>query len=342
MDTIRVAVNGFGRIGRAFFRAACLHKNIEIVALNDLHTPEKLRYLLQYDTVYGTYQKDVERKNDTLLIDGKSIPVLANDEPAKLPWKEKKVDVVIESTGVFTTYAKAKEHLKAGAKKVIVTAPLKDEPTKDVRGGTVLIGINEQLATTCDIISNASCTTNAISIPLKILEEAFGVESALLNTVHAYTASQSLVDEPSTKNNNLRISRAGAQNIIPSTTGAADATARALPAFAGRFDGIALRVPTAIGSLADLTCVLKKNVTSEIINDTLKKAVADKRYQNLFQVTEEELVSSDITGLPYVAIADLKTTRVAGGKLIKILLWYDNEAGYAQSLVTHVLNMKNN
>lgn len=333
----RVAINGFGRIGRCFYRAAHASNKlsagsrpeIEIVAVNDLTTPANLAYLLKYDSVYGRAPFKVSSEEGALVIDDRHIPVLAERDPAKLPWKDMNVDVVIESTGFFTDAAKAKAHIDAGARHVVISAPAKGEGV-----ATILIGANEEKFGSCNITSNASCTTNAASPLIGILEEAIGIERALLNTTHAYTASQSIVDAPAA--DDFRRGRAGAHNLSPSSTGAAKATALAYPQLAGKFDGIAVRVPVAAGSIVDVTFVPKRATTVEEVNTALKAAAASDRWKRIFAVSEEPLVSSDILGLPYGAIADLGMTRVVDGMLVKVLAWYDNEMGYAHTLVEHV------
>ena len=331
MKSTKIAINGFGRIGRCFFRAAHARPDagIEIVGINDLAPAENLAYLLKYDTVYGRVPFEVVHGENALVIEGKSIPLTQEKDPAKLPWKALEVDIVVESTGAFTDAAKAKAHLDAGAKRVVISAPAKGEGVE-----TILIGANEEKFGTCDITSNASCTTNAASPLIGILEEAIGIERALLNTTHAYTASQSIVDGISKKD--MREGRAGAQNLIPSSTGAAKATSLAYPSLNGKFDGIAIRVPVVAGSIVDVTFVPKRPTTVEEVNDALKKAAASERWKRVFAVSEEPLVSSDILGLPYGAIADLLMTRVVDGTLVKVLAWYDNEMGYAYTLVEHV------
>ena len=342
MKTIKIAINGFGRIGRAFFRAARGRPEIEVVAVNDLGDPATFAYLLKYDSVYGRAPFDVQVSKDSasLVVDRKEIKFLSEKEPAKLPWGTLGIDVVVESTGFFASYEKAGAHLKAGAKKVIITAPVKDEPV-GIKGATVLLGVNEEKLQDCEIISNASCTTNAASPIIAILDEAIGVEKALLNTVHAYTATQSLVDGPAGKKG-LREGRAAAHNIIPSSTGAAIAVTKAYPALEGKFDGISLRVPVVCGSIADITFIAKRNTSAEEVNAILTKAVKEKRWQGIFAVTEDELVSSDIIGCPEGAVAELSMTRVADGNLVKVLAWYDNEAGYAHTLVTQVVRVGEN
>jgi len=332
----RVAINGFGRIGRCFFRAAMRDgangNAFEIVALNDLGSLESLAYLLKYDTVYGKADFDVSHDGKNLIVNGKSISFVQEKELAKLPWKDLNVDIVIESTGVFTEPEKAKGHIDAGAKRVVISAPAKGEGAE-----TVLIGANEEKLKTCTISSNASCTTNAASPLIGILDEAIGIEKAILNTTHAYTASQALVDGPSKKD--LREGRAAAQNMVPSSTGAAKATALAYPQMKDKFDGISVRVPVPAGSLADVTFIAKRSTTVEEVNAALKAAANSEKWKRVFAVTEEPLVSSDILGLPYGSIADLEMTRVVGGNLVKVMAWYDNEMGYAHTLVEHVLDV---
>ncbi|KKU74832.1 MAG: Glyceraldehyde-3-phosphate dehydrogenase, type I [Candidatus Nomurabacteria bacterium GW2011_GWB1_47_6] len=333
MQKIRVGINGFGRIGRAFLKVAWEHPEIEIVALNDLGSVDNMAYLLKYDTVYRKWGHEIKAEGDSIVIDGKPVKVLAEKDPAALPWKDLKIDVAVESTGLFTNYEKAKAHLDAGAKKVVISAPAKGEGV--VKGETILLGVNENKFGTCDITSNASCTTNAASPLIAILHEALGIEKALLNTVHGYTASQALVDGPSKKD--LREGRAAAQNIVPSSTGAAIAVTKAFPELTGLFDGIAIRVPVPSGSIVDITFISKRDTTAEEVNSILKKAANEPRWQKLFAVTEEPLVSSDILGSHYGSIADLAMTRVVGGNLVKVMGWYDNEMGYTYTLVDHVL-----
>lgn len=328
--SIRVAINGFGRIGRGFTRAAYGKKSIEIVAINDLAPAENLAYLLKYDSVYGRAPFSVEAAEGAIIVDGKTVPVLAEKDPAKLPWRDLKVDIVVESTGFFTTADKARGHIDAGAKRVVISAPGKGDGVE-----TVLLGVNEKKLATCEISSNASCTTNAVSPVMGILDEAIGIERAILNTVHAYTASQAIVDGVAP--DDFRRGRAAALNMGPSSTGAAKATALAHPQFKGKFDGIAVRVPVASGSLADITFVAKRATSVEEVNDAMRAASKTDRWKGVFAVTEEPLVSSDILGLPYGSIADLGMTRVVDGTLVKVLAWYDNEMGYAHTLVQHVL-----
>lgn len=325
----RIAINGFGRIGRCFFRAALeARARLEIVAINDLGSLENLTYLLKHDTVYGAFPFSVEQDGGALLVDGKKISFVQEKELAKLPWKEMNVDIVVESTGVFTDPEKAKGHLEAGAKRVVISAPAKGEGAE-----TILMGANEEKFKICSISSNASCTTNAASPIIGILDEAIGIERAILSTTHGYTASQSLVDGP--KEKDWREGRAAAQNIVPTSTGAAKATALAYPQLAGKFDGISLRVPISAGSIVDVTFVAKRRTTPEEINSALRTAAQSDRWKTVFAVAEEPLVSSDIVGEPYGSIAQLDMTRVVDGSLVKVLAWYDNEMGYAHTLVRH-------
>ena len=335
MKTIKVAINGAGRIGRAFLKVARLHPEIEILAMNDLGDIKSIAYLLKYDTAYGISDFSVEVKGDSIVVDGKSIKYLSEKDPAKLPWGALGIDVVVESTGLFTSYEKSQAHITAGAKKVVVSAPIKDEPTGDIKGATVLMGMNEEKLATCQITSNASCTTNAGSPLMAILHEAIGIEKALLNTVHGYTASQGIVDGPNKKD--LREGRAAAQNIVPSSTGAAIAVTKVLPDLAGKFDGISIRVPVIVGSIVDVTFIAKRNTTAEEVNKILKAAAASDRWKNIFEVTEEPIVSSDVIGSAHASIADLALTRVVGGNLVKVMAWYDNEMGYTYTLVDHVI-----
>ncbi len=328
---IRVAINGFGRIGRAFARRS-FGRGIEIVAVNDLGSLENLAYLLKHDTVYRDALFSVEAKGGNLIVDGKEVKFLQEKDPAALPWKDMNVDIVVESTGFFTKYEDAQKHVTAGAKRVVISAPGKGDESV---GATILMGLDEQKFATCKVTSNASCTTNAASPVIAILDESLGIEKAILSTTHAYTASQALVDGPSKKD--LREGRAAAQNIVPSSTGAAKAVAQAYAPMTGKFDGISLRVPVVAGSIADVTFIAKRDTTAEEVNDILRKAAADQRWEGLFSVTEEPLVSSDIVGQAHSSIADLEMTRVVAGNLVKVLAWYDNEMGYTESLVRHVL-----
>lgn len=330
---IKVAINGFGRIGRAFLKLAWDRPEIEVVAVNDLGSLESFAYLLKYDTVYRTWAKDVKISGTDLEIGGKIVKFLSEKDTTKLPWNNLGIDVVVESTGLFTSFEKAKFHLDQGAKKVVISAPAKGDGS--FPGETILMSVNEDKFGTCDITSNASCTTNAASPIIGIMDEAFGIEKAILNTVHGYTASQALVDGPSKKD--LREGRAAAQNIVPSSTGAAIAVTKAYPSLEGLFDGISIRVPVPAGSIVDITFISKKPTTAEEVNAIMKKAAGDAKWSKIFTVTEDPIVSSDILGASHASIADLAMTRVVGGNLVKVMGWYDNEMGYTYTLVEHVI-----
>jgi glyceraldehyde 3-phosphate dehydrogenase len=336
MKKILVGINGFGRIGRAFFRVAKKRGDIEVVAINDLGDVKNLAYLLTYDSAYGKSPFDVKAGESSLIIDGVEIPVTHEKEPAGIPWRKLGASVVVESTGVFESYQSARAHLISGAKKVVITAPVKDEPPSDLSSATVLMGVNEEKLKTCIVSSNGSCTTNAGSPLLAILHQGLGIEKAILNTVHAYTATQSIVDSPVT-GVDLRRGRAGAHNIVPSSTGAAIAVTKALTELQGRFDGVAIRVPVVTGSLVDITFIASRETTVEEVNKIMTDAAGVSRWQKVFAVTNEPLVSSDIVGSSYGAIADLAMTRVVDGNLVKVLAWYDNEMGYAHTLAEHVV-----
>ncbi len=332
----KIAINGFGRIGRAFFKLAITKPELEIVAINDLGDLGDLAYLLRHDSVYGNYDKEVEAKDGMLVVDGKLYKFLQEKDATKLPWADLAVDIVVESTGVFESYEKASVHKQAGAKHVVITAPAKDEDSADAK--TVLMGVNEEDLKTCSISSNGSCTTNSASPVMQILSEKLGVKKAFLNTTHGYTATQSLVDGP-TKGADYRRGRAGAVNITPSTTGAAIAVARAVKSLAGKFDGVALRVPVATGSISAITFVSERPTTVEEINSILKTAEAEPRWQGIFKTTTDQLVSSDIIGEAHAAVVDLSLTKVVDGDLCCVYSWYDNEFGYTNSLVDHVLKV---
>lgn len=332
---IKVAINGFGRIGRSFFRASINNENLEVMAVNDLGDLANLAYLLKYDTAYGIWQEEVKTDEKHLIVNGRPVVFLQEKDPRALPWRDLAIDVVVESTGIFETYAEAKAHLEAGARKVVVSAPIKDKPLPGISGATVLMGINEAKLATCQISSNASCTTNSASPLIKILNDTIGIEKAILNTVHGYTATQKLVDSPDAKD--WRRGRAGAQNIVPSTTGAAIAVTEALPELVGKFDGIAMRVPVITGSLVDVTFIAKRSTTATEINKILTEASLLPNWQRIFKVTEEQLVSTDIIGESHASIADLSFTKVVGGNLVKVLAWYDNEMGYVHTLIKHVI-----
>ena len=329
---IRLAINGFGRIGRAAFKIALEDKEVEVVAINDLGDPENLAYLLRYDSVYGRYARQVAIKEGSLVIDDIEIATLSEADPSKLPWQDMKIDVVIESTGVFTQEAEARKHITAGAGKVIISAPTKSEGL-----ATIVRGVNDDAMVGKDIISSGSCTTNGAALVVAVMDGAFGVAKAMLTTVHAYTASQSLVD--GLAKNDPRRGRSAAVNIVPSSTGAAVAATKAYPKLAGKFDGVALRVPVSVVSLADFAVVTSKPVTVEEVNAAFKEAADKPPYQGVLAVTEDPVVSSDFVGDPHSAIVDLSMTRVVDGDLVKVMAWYDNEWGYSNRLVEQVVQI---
>ncbi len=332
----RIAINGFGRIGRAFFKLAITKPEIEIVAINDLGDLENLAYLLKYDSVYGRYDKEVSVGNGMLNVDGKAYKFLQEKDAARLSWGDLGVDIVVESTGAFESFEKAAVHKEAGAKRVVLTAPAKDDDTEEAK--TVLMGVNDDELKTCSISSNGSCTTNSVSPVLQILSEKIGIKKAYLNTTHGYTATQNLVDGP-VKGEDFRRGRAGAANIVPSYTGAAIAVGRAVKAVENKFEGASMRVPVITGSLSAITFVSEKETTAEEINSILSEAANDSRWQGIFRVTTDPIVSTDIVGDPHAAIADLSLTRVVDGDLCAVYSWYDNEFGYTNTLVQHVLRI---
>lgn len=322
---VNVAINGFGRIGRAAFKVMLENPKINVVALNDLADTKTLAHLLQYDSVYGAYSERVTSMQNSISIGKRKFEVIAIKNPAELPWKELNVDVVLECTGRFCTTELAGGHLNAGAKKVIISAPAKDDET-----ATCVKGVNDQLLKKgTKIISMASCTTNGLAAVTEVMHKTFGIKKALMTTVHAYTADQSLVDGP---HKDLRRARAAAVNIIPTTTGAAIATTKTIPQLAGKFDGLAMRVPVTSGSIIDVVYVLGKKTTEQKINETLRKASGQAKYKNIITVTNDPVVSSDIVGNPASAIVDLAFTKVIDGDLAKVIIWYDNEWGYANRL----------
>lgn len=333
---IKVAINGFGRIGRAFFRLSQEREEIEVVAINDLAPIENLAYLLTHDTVYGSpdFEVEFDAVDPAIIIDGERIPYLSEKSPSSLPWGRHEVDVVVESTGVFTTYEKSQAHLEAGAKRVVISAPVKGDPVEGIDGGTVLMGVNDGELATAKISSNASCTTNAGSGVMKVLSDTLGVEKAMLNTIHAYTASQDLVDAPNRK---IRRGRAAAQNIVPTSTGAAIATTKVVTRLENKFDGVALRVPVPAGSIADITFLASRETSVNEVNKILEEASSEEHWAGVFAVTRDPVVSSDIIGQKYAGIVDLEMTRVVDGDLVKIMVWYDNEMGYSNTLVDHVI-----
>ena len=331
----RVAINGFGRIGRNAFKIAFARDDIEIVAINDLTDTKTLAYLLKHDSNYGLYDQEVGFDDQDIIVAGKHVKVLAEKDPAALPWKDLDVDVVIESTGFFVEPDKARAHVTAGAKRVVISAPAKGDSADSAP--TVILGVNDdKLETVIDVMSNGSCTTNCITPVAGVLESAFGVEKLMMTTIHSYTASQHLQDGPG---KNLREDRAGAQNITPTTTGASISSAKALPALNGIFGALEVRVPTPVVSVADFSVITKRSVNADEVNEAFKKAAKEPFYQGILDVTEEELVSTDFIGNSHSAIVDLKLTQVVGGNLLKVVAWYDNEWGYSNRLVEVVADV---
>jgi glyceraldehyde 3-phosphate dehydrogenase len=326
----RVAINGFGRIGRNAFKIAFERADIDIVAINDLTDTKTLAHLLKHDSNYGAYEREVMHDDEHVIVAGQSIRVLAEKDPTQLPWKDLAVDVVIESTGLFTHHEQLEMHLKAGAKRVVLSAPEKDDTHHD----TYVLGVNEQdLKPEHTVISNASCTTNCITPVAAVIESNFGIAKAMMTTVHSYTASQRLQDAPA---KDLREARNAAENIVPTSTGASIAAAKALPALKGIFGGMSVRVPTPVVSLSDFVFLTKKKVTIDEVNDAFKKAAAEPYYQGILSVTDEPLVSSDFIGNSHSAVVDLALTAVVDGDMLKVVAWYDNEWGYSNRLVEMV------
>lgn len=323
----KVAINGFGRIGRNAFKIAYERSDLEIVAINDLTDTKTLAHLLKHDSNYGAYHHKVTFDEDNIIVDDKPIRVYKQTDPALLPWGDLGVDVVIESTGFFVDPAKARAHIDpAGAKKVVISAPAKGEGAT-----TIVLGVNEdKLADASDIISNASCTTNCITPVMDVISQNFGIEKAMMTTVHSYTASQKLLDAPA---KDLREARNAAENIVPTTTGASIAAGQALPALVGIFGGMSVRVPTPVVSLSDFVVITKRDVTKEEVNEAFKKASLEPYYQGILAVTDEELVSSDLIGNSHSSTVDLALTSVVGGNMLKVVAWYDNEWGYSNRLV---------
>lgn len=321
----KIAINGFGRIGRNVLKILMERDDVEVVAINDITDAKTLAHLLKYDSSYGTYDREVKSTDDEIIVDGKKIKILAEKEPAKLPWKDLGVDVVIESTGFFTKPEDARKHIEAGAKRVIISAPAKGEGAK-----TIVIGVNDEMVEDTDeILSNASCTTNCIAPIMKVLEDNFGIEKAMMTTVHSYTGSQRILDAPA---KDLREARSAAENIVPTTTGASKAAALTVPALKDKFNGLSIRVPTPVVSLSDITALIKKDTTKEEINKLFKRVASEPEYDGIIGVSEEELVSKDFVGDPHSCIVDLPLTDVVGGNMIKVVAWYDNEWGYSNRL----------
>lgn len=333
MNKIRIAINGFGRIGRIFFRQTFGQPDIDIVAINDLGSPENLAYLLKYDSVYGHYDKEVATKDGGLWVAGTEIKVLQIKEPAQLPWKDHAIDIVIESTGLFETHDKATGHITAGAKRVVISAPAKDEVTPVATPNINIIALASAVIT-----SNASCTTNATTPVMAVLMSGIGITKAILNTVHGYTATQGLVDGPDRKDD-YRRSRAAAINIVPSTTGAAIAATKVVAGLENKFDGISLRVPVPAGSIIDFTFIAARPTSVEEVNKLLTEASQKPEWQGILAVTNDQLVSTDILRDPHGSTVDLALTKVIDGDLVKVMAWYDNEWGYCAMLLRHVLEV---
>lgn len=323
---VKVAINGFGRIGRNALKILLDRRDVEVVAINDITDAKTLAHLLKHDSSYGTYEKNVKAGENSIFVNTREIPVFAEKDPANLPWGKLGVDVVIESTGFFTKPEDARAHIKAGAKKVVISAPAKGDGAK-----TVVLGVNEEVVDKTDeILSNASCTTNCIAPIMKVLENEFGIEKAMMTTVHSYTGSQRILDAPA---KDLREARSAAENIVPTTTGASKAAAKAIPSLEGKFNGLSVRVPTPVVSLSDITAVLKRDTTKEELVKVFEKAAKEPYYEGILGVTNEELVSSDFIGDPHSCIVDLPLIDVVGGNMVKVVAWYDNEWGYSNRLV---------
>lgn len=326
MSTTKIAINGFGRIGRSAFKIAFERSDLEIVAINDLTDIKTLAYLLAHDSNYGTYQHKVTYDDKGLIVDGTHVEVLAERDPTQLPWADRGVELVLESTGFFTDKDGASGHITAGAKRVVISGPTKSDDVD-----TIVIGANERkVPHATEVISNASCTTNSLASVMAILDAEFGVEKSLLTTVHSYTSSQALQDAP---NKDLREGRNAAENMVPTTTGAAIAVTKTLPQLEGKFDGLSIRVPTPVVSISDVTALLSRNVTVNEVNAAFKRAANDPFYRGILGVSEEPLVSRDYIGNSHSGVVDLLLTKVVGGNLIKIAVWYDNEWGYSNRLV---------
>jgi len=339
----KIAINGFGRIGRAFYKLALARPELELVVINDLGDPEMLAYLLQYDSTYKKYEGRVSTRVDGdkhyLVVDtpeGKHVETLfiQQKDATQLPWRDLGIDIAVESTGVFESFEKASVHKQSGAKRVVITAPAKDEDGPDQK--TILVGINDDAMSKCTMTSTGSCTTNSASPVMEILSEKIGIKKAFLNTVHAYTGTQNLIDGP-VKGKDYRRGRAAAQNISPSTTGAAIAVTRVIGSLKGKFDGVALRVPVPTGSISAITFLAARPTTAEEINKSLTEAANSPRWKDILEVTNDQVVSTDIVGDPHPAIVDLSLTKVVDGDLCAVYSWYDNEFGYTNALVEHVV-----
>jgi glyceraldehyde 3-phosphate dehydrogenase len=326
----RIAINGLGRIGRAALKILLDTPDLELVAINDLVTPDNLAYLLRHDTAYGRYNRSVEAQGDKLVIDGQPYPVFSEKDPSKLPWGDMNVDVVLECTGVFTRREGLEKHLQAGAKRVILSAPAKSEGVE-----TVVHGVN-QASDEADVISTASCTTNCITPVVEVMSRRIGIKKAIMTTIHAYTSSQGIVDAPSKK---YRRGRAAAANFVPTSTGAAVATTKVLPQFEGKFDGVAIRGPIPVGSISDIIFVTERNTSVDEINRIFREEADTDQYQGILGVTEDNLVSSDIVQDPRASIVDLSMTQVVDGDLVKVMAWYDNEWGYASQMIRETVQV---
>ncbi|MEI7726109.1 MAG: type I glyceraldehyde-3-phosphate dehydrogenase [Bacteroidota bacterium] len=333
MGTIKVGINGFGRIGRLTYRALLAKTNVEVVAINDLTDAKTLAHLLKYDSVHGKFPGEVAVDGDSLVVNGKKFKVMAEKDPANLPWAALGVEIVIECTGIFRTREKMSKHLTAGAKKVLLSVP---SDSKDDVDATIVLGVNDNTLTSdMKLISNASCTTNCLAPIAKVLNDSFGIKKGLMNTIHSYTNDQIILDAP---HKDLRRARAAAVSIIPTKTGAAKAIGLVIPELEGKMDGFAVRVPTPDGSLVDLTCELNRDVTKDEIHAAMK-AAANGPMKGVLQYLDEPLVSCDIVGNPHSSIYDSELTKVLGGNLVKVISWYDNENGYSQRLADLVVRM---
>jgi glyceraldehyde 3-phosphate dehydrogenase len=334
----RIAINGLGRIGRTFLKLALDHPELDVIAANDIADAGSLAYLLRYDSAYGKYKKSVAAESENgrtwLRLGDQRIELLHERDPSALPWRRLEVDVVVEATGAFETYAAARTHLTAGAGHVVLTAPAKDDDTDDAR--TVLMGVNQDALRATRLSSNGSCTTNSAAAVVEVLRQRIGLRKAILNTVHGYTATQSLVDSP-VRGQDQRRGRAAAANIVPATTGAAIAVARAIPELRGRFDGVAMRVPVLTGSLSSIVFVTDRQTSADEINSTLVDAARDDRWSGVLATVSDPVVSSDIVGDPHGAVVDLSLTKVIDGDLCAVYCWYDNEFGFANTLLAHVV-----
>lgn len=324
----KIAINGFGRIGRAALKVIMEMPDMEIIAINDLMSIENAAYLLRYDSVYGIYEHPVSTDGKKLMVKGKNIVYLNEKDPGNLPWKDLGVEIVIESTGFFTKQEDAEKHIHAGAKTVVISGPSKSKGTP-----TVVHGVNTKDGKAA-VFSCASCTTNNVGPVVEIIDRRIGIKKAILSTVHAYTASQELVDAPSKKD--FRMGRAAAVNLVPSSTGAAIATTKALPQLEGKFDGVSIRTPVPVGSMSDITLIAARNTTPEEINQILREESQTPRYKKVLQVSDEPLVSSDIIKSAFASVVDTKMTRVVDGDLVKIMAWYDNEWGFTNQMIRQI------